>query len=213
MSEPTSTATPQPADLDEFDLDDFLDGITTPTKTVPICKDRVLAQQMLDVERRIGDLEQQDIARRAEGKPSSRRAASTESPDLEAARAELTTLEERARDAFFFVQVEPLTRMVRKQATKDAQDAGSVKDPDITVYNDSCLSQTARLFEVDPREDPDAPGRVLLPAQWARLADRIGQPQYDRIIEALTEVSVVTVSPDFSRPASPSASGQAPSSS
>ena len=111
------------------------------------------------------------------------------------------------------MQVEPLTRLVRKQATKDAQDAGSVKDPDITVYNDSCLSQTARLFEVDPREDPDAPGRVLLPAQWARLADRIGQPQYERIIQALTEVSLVTVSPDFSRPASPSPSGEASSTS
>lgn len=207
----TTAPMPEPADLDEFNLDDFLDGITTPTKTVPICKDRVLAQRMLEAEHRIEDLEQEEAARRAEGKKSTRRAASAESPEIEAARAELTALEEQARGSFFYIRVEPMSRTIRKQAQRAASKAASGSE--IEAYNHEALAHTAQLFTSDPREDDDAKGRVLTVEEWERLTARIGVGQYDELINASQEVSLVSVSPDFSRPASPSTDGDTPSSS
>lgn len=228
MSDTTSPeTTPEPANLDDFNLDDFLDGITVPKKTVPVCKDRVLGQKMLEQEEvideaaeRVDQLERQEAVNKAEGKVSRRRITEAASPELLAARAELETaratlteLEERARGAFFYVRVEPLTRKARQQAAGDAKRASGAKEGDLNVYNDSCLSLTARLYEVDPRVHEDAVGRVLLPEQWSQIAERIGIVQYESLVNALAEVSVIAVSPDFSQPASPSADGATPSSS
>ena len=205
------TTPPTPATLDTFDLDAFLDGAVLPSKTVPVLLDRRVAAEALEVERRIADLEERASRESSEGKPTRRRAATTTDPELEAARADLDAL--RVRAQFAYVRVEPVNRSIRKQAVKDGLAAATGSGIDQDAYNDSVISMVARLYTADPRVHDDAAGRVLTPQQWARFADVVGTAQYEAIIEAINEVSLVGVSPDFSRPASPSPSGEASSTS
>ena len=126
-----------------------------------------------------------------------------ETPDLEAARARLADLEEKAEGTYVFVRVEALSRATRKQALKDAQAA----DGDAYAYNQAVLAHTAQLYKLDPRTHPDAPGRTLTFDQWGAFADAIGFMQWEALVDAAAEVAGTGVSPDFSQPASPSPAG------
>lgn len=203
MPDNTPTKTPTPADLAEFDLDAFIAGAVTATKTVAIAQDRSLGEQIRQAMQDVVDLEQAQSNDKAAGRPSKRRAATSEDPDLEAARARLADLEERAEGTYVFVRVEALTRATRKQALKDAQ----AVDGDAYAYNQSVLAHTAKIFQLDPRTHPDAPGKVLTFDQWGAFADAIGYMQWDALVDAAIEAAGTGVSPDFSQPASPSPAG------
>lgn len=200
---PTPTPTPTPADLAEFDLDAFIAGAVTATKTVAIAQDRSLGEQIRQAMQDVMDLEQAQSNDKAAGRPSKRRAATSEDPDLEAARARLADLEEKAEGTYVFVRVEALSRATRKQALKDAQAA----DGDAYAYNQAVLAHTAQLYKLDPRTHPDAPGRTLTFDQWGAFADAIGYMQWDVLVDAAIEAAGTGVSPDFSQPASPSPAG------
>lgn len=193
------TPTPQPADLETFDLDGFIAGIVQPSKVVAISQNRALGQQILEAMQTVADLQDEERTAKAEGRASKRRAASTESPELEAARKELTDLEAQAEGAFVFVRIEGLTKRTRKQALKDASDTDQ--------YNLVVLSMSAKVHKNDPRTHPDSPGKVLSLEQWEEFSEAIGYMQYDALLDAMIEVSNVGVSPDFSQPASPSPAG------
>lgn len=199
---PTQTA-PTPADLAEFDLDAFIAGAVTATKTVAIAQDRSIGEQIRQAMQDVMDLEQAQSNDKAAGRPSKRRAATSEDPDLEAARARLADLEEKAQGTYVFVRVEALSRATRKQALKDAQAA----DGDAYAYNQSVLAHTAQIFQLDPRTHPDAPGKMLTFDQWGAFADAIGYMQWDALVDAAIEAAGTGVSPDFSQPASPSPAG------
>lgn len=200
---PDNTQTPTPADLAEFDLDAFIAGAVTATKTVAIAQDRSLGEQIRQAMQDVVDLEQAQSDDKAAGRPSKRRAATAENPDLEAARARLADLEEKAEGTYVFVRVEALSRATRKQAVKDAQAAGG----DVDVYNQSVLAHTAHVFQLDPRTHPHAPGKTLTFDQWGAFADAIGYLQWDALVDAAAEAAGTGVSPDFSQPASPSPAG------
>lgn len=197
------TTTPTPADLTEFDLDAFIAGAVTATKTVAIAQDRSLGEQIRQAQQDVIDLERRQANDKAEGRPSKRRAATAEDPDLEAARARLADLEEKAEGTYVFVRVEALTRAARKQALKDAKDAGG----DVDTYNQSVLAHTAQIFQVDPRTHKDATGKMLTFDQWGEFAEAIGFMQWDALVDAAAEAAGTGVSPDFSQPASPSPGG------
>lgn len=203
MPDTTPTPTPTPADLAEFDLDAFIAGAVTATKTVAIAQDRSLGEQIRQAMQDVMDLEQAQSNDKAAGRPSKRRAATSEDPDLEAARARLADLEEKAEGTYVFVRVEALSRATRKQALKDAQAA----DGDIDAYNQAVLAHTAQLFKVDPRTNPNAPGKTLTFDQWGAFVDAIGYVQWDALVGAMAEAAGTGVSPDFSQPASPSPAG------
>lgn len=207
MPNNTPTQTPTPADLAEFDLDAFIAGAVTATKTVAIAQDRSLGEQIRQAMQDVMDLEQAQSNDKAAGRPSKRRAATSEDPDLEAARARLADLEEKAEGTYVFVRVEALTRATRKQALKDAQ----AVDGDAYAYNQAVLAHTAQVFQVDPRTHPDAPGKTLTFDQWGAFADAIGYMQWDALVDAAIEAAGTGVSPDFSQPASPSPAGDASS--
>ena len=200
---PDNTQTPTPADLAEFDLDAFIAGAVTATKTVAIAQDRSLGEQIRQAMQDVVDLEQAQSDDTAAGRPSKRRAATAEDPELEAARARLADLEEKAEGTYVFVRVEALSRATRKQALKDAQAAGG----DVDVYNQSVLAHTAQVFQLDPRTHKDAPGKTLTFDQWGAFADAIGYLQWDALVDAAAEAAGTGVSPDFSQPASPSPAG------
>lgn len=196
-----SPAKPEPADLETFDLDGFIAGIVQPSKVVAISQNRALGQQIQEAAQTYVDLKDEERAAKAEGRATKRRAASTESPELEAARKELTDLEEQAASTFVFVRIEGgLTRNTRKQALKDTEG-------DADQNNLAFLSMSAKVHKNDPRTHPDSPGKVLSLAQWEEFSEAIGYMQYDAVLDAMIEVSNVGVSPDFSQPASPSPDG------
>lgn len=200
-------ATPEPADLEEFDLDGFIAGVVRPSKVIPVAKDRALGSQIQEARTRVADLEQEERDSSAEGRASRRRAASTETATLEAARSDLDRLTEQARGQFVFVRVEDVTRKVRKQAMADGEAASTTRDIDRDAYNLSVLSMVARVYTTDPRQDAEAVGKVLTPDQWDGLVEAIGLSQYDALIDAANDVTLTGVSPDFSLPASPSPDG------
>lgn len=202
---PENTTTPDapthaPADLEEFDLDGFIAGSVRPSKVVPIVRDRDLGGRVLELRQRVIDLSVQQSNDAADGK-SRRRAGAADTPELESVRADYEALLGEARGALVYVRVEDATRGVRKQARKDS--GGS----DVDRFNSSVLSQVAKVYVLDPREHPDAPGKVLTLAQWDTLAEVIGVEQYDMLIAAVNEVTETGVSPDFSLPASLSPAG------
>lgn len=197
-------AKPEPADLETFDLDGFIAGIVQPTKVVAISQNRALGQQILEAMQAVTDLQDDERTAKAEGRATKRRAATTESPELEAARKELADLEAQAEGSFIFVKVEGgLTSSIKKQAVRESQE----RDGAVDTYNHAVLARITRLFKEDPRTHPDATGRVMDIDGWAKFSEAIGHMQYDPILDAMIEVSNVGVSPDFSQPASPSPAG------
>lgn len=193
-----------PADLEAFDLDGFIAGVVQPSKTVPIVQDRTLGQQLQDAMQAVADLEGEQQTAKAEGRPSKRRAATVDSPELEEAREHLANLQTKAADGFVFVHVEGVTKNVRKEAVQDAQKAPGGQ---IEAYNLHALARSARIYKRDPRTHEDERGKVMTAEQWDRFAEAIGVLQWDHIIGALDDMSSVGVLPDFSQPASHSPDG------
>lgn len=202
---PDTDQTPVPANLDEFDLDAFINGVVVPTKTVAVAQDRAIGQKLREAMQAVVDLEQSEREAKADGRPSKRRAGMTESPELTQARQDLSDLEAQAAGTFSFVRVEPMTKSVRKQALMD----GKAANGDMEVYSASVVAHTAKVYRQDPRTHPDAPGRVLTVEQWQQFAEAMGFMQWDAIIDATNDVAAEGVSPDFSQPASPSPAGAA----
>lgn len=200
---PDTNQTPVPADLDAFDFDAFIDGIVQPSKVVAVAQNRALGQQLQEALQTVTDLQLEESNAKAEGRPSKRRAATTESPELDAARQHLADLEQQAAKTFVYVRIEGgLTRAVREQAVKDAGETGGVG-----LYNQSVLAHVAQIYKLDPRTHPDAPGRLMSVDQWGKFAEAIGYLQWDAIINALAEVTATGVAPDFSQPPSASPDG------
>ena len=198
----TTSPKPVPANLDEFDLDAFIDGVVQPSKVVAVAQDRTLGQQLQEAMQAVLDLQADEVNAKAEGRPSKRRAATEASPELEAARQRLDDLEKAAQSTFVFVRIESLSRDVRNQAIKDAGPTGSVE-----LYNQSALAHCAKVYKTDPRTHPDAPAKVLSSEQWGVMSTAIGALQWDALLAAITEVTEAGVEPDFSQPASPSPDG------
>lgn len=196
--------TPEPVDLDAFDLDGFINGTVHPSRTVAVTNNRALGQQIQEAAQEVARLLDEERDAAATGRPSKRRAATTEAPELEEAREALARLEEQAAGSFVWVRIEgTLDAAVKAQALKDAKAAGG----DVTTYNLSVLAHTARVHKVDPRTHEDAAGAVMPLEQWQRFMTSIGALQHEAIMNALVEVNEVGVTPDFSQPASPSPDG------
>lgn len=200
----TDKTTPEPADLDAFDLDAFIEGTVHPTRTVAVTNNRALGQRIQEQARVITDLQDAERDAKADGRATRRRAAATESPDLENARQALADLEAEAEQSFVWVKIEgTVDADLKAQALKDAKGAGG----DVTTYNLSVLAHTARVHKSDPRTHPDDAGTVLSLEQWRTFTTKVGALQWDAILNALVDVNEVGVTPDFSQPASPSPDG------
>ena len=200
----TDQTTPEPVDLDAFDLDGFINGTVHPSRTVAVTNNRALGQQIQQQAQEVARLLDEERAAAAEGRPSRRRAATAESPELEEARERLADLEEQAAGSFVWVKIEgTLDAAIKAQALKDAKREGG----SVSTYNLSVLAHTARLHKVDPRTHEDSTGAVMLLEQWQKFMTAIGALQHEAIVDALVEVNEVGVTPDFSQPASPSPDG------
>lgn len=196
--------TPEPVDLDAFDLDGFINGTVHPSRTVAVTNNRALGQQIQEAAQEVARLLDEERDAAATGRPSKRRAATAEAPELEEAREHLAQLEEQAAGCYVFVKIEgTLDTPIKAQALKDAKADGGKID----TYHQSILSMTARVHTVDPRTHDDSRGGVMTLDQWAEFAKSIGYFQWEAITEALIEVNEVGVTPDFSQPASPSPDG------
>lgn len=203
MPENTTTDQPNPTDLEVFDLDGFVAGAVQPSIVVPVAKDRSLGKQLTEASKAVTAAELRARTAKTEGRATNRRAGTAVSPEVKEARKALAALEEQARGTWFYVRAEALTRRVRKQAIQDSRDASAdPNDHDQDAYNLSVLSMSAKVYATDPRVTPDAPGRTLTIEQWDELVEAIGVVQYEAIIDAITEVTLTGVSPDFSQPAS-----------
>lgn len=199
---------PTPADLAAFDVDAFIAGITLPVEVVPIAQDGNLGQQLREAADAITAAEKAAEDAAVEGQ-SSRRAASKEPVEVEHARAAYDTLMRQARESgkLVWVAVQAETKATRKQALKDARAAGG----DLDVFNTSLIAQTSRLHLTDPRIDTDSTGQILTREQWDAFSTAIGASQWDALIDAAQKTAAESVTPDFSRPASPSPDGDASS--
>lgn len=204
----TDQPNPSPTDLEVFDLDGFVSGAVQPSTVIPVARDRTLGQQLTEASKAVAAAELRARTAKTEGRATNRRAGTAVSPEVKEAREALAALEEQARGTWFYVRAEALTRRVRKQALQDGRDASAdPNDIDQDAYNLSVLAMSAKVYATDPRVTPDAPGRTLTVEQWDELVEAIGVVQYEAIIDAVTEVTLTGVSPDFSRPASPSPAG------
>ncbi|MEN3123276.1 hypothetical protein [Janibacter sp. LM] len=189
------------ADLDAFDLDDFLAGVVAPTRTVAVSQDRTLGQQARKQMALIEELERDAVTARAEGRKTTRRAAATRPPELEAAHQRLAELERAAEGTFVWVRVEAIDPPTQKQAARDA--SGGTKDD----YNRAVIALTARVHKRDPRAYPDAPGAVLSAEQWEAFSIAVGFVQWQAIVDATIEVNAEGVMPGFSQQPSHSPGG------
>ena len=216
-TETTATA----ADLTAFDLDGFLSGVVQPSTVVPVTRDRSAGeritdamQAVVDAERAVDAAKSGAVEARADGRSTRRRAADADDPDVSEAeqalgdaRGALEAAQDEARHTFVFVRVVSLTRKTRAAARDAALDAdGKV---DIDAYNLHALGEVGEVFAVDPREHPDAVGTRMTALQWDQFTDAIGIGQFDRLVSAITDLTLAEVPVDFSRPASPSPSGAA----
>lgn len=196
---PTTESKPAVADLEAFDLEGFIAGTVRPSKVVPIAQDRTLGEQLLEAGQAVLALMRDQETAKAEGRPSKRRAASTETPELEAARAHVADLTARAHGTFVFVRVEGVSPDQRNAAIDAAKNGNDV---DQHEYNRQVLARTSVLYRADPRESPDAPPKKLTAEEWRDLGEAIGWKQYDTILDTLIEVSSTGLMPDFSLPVS-----------
>lgn len=202
---PDTDPTPTPADLDAFDVDAFIAGITRPTETVPLVQDANLGKQLRQAQLEVTAAIDDQANAKAEGRASKRRAGSTETPAVENARARYDALLEHARATgrLVYIHVETATEADRRQALVDARaDGGSM-----STYNTSLISLTCRLHLEDPRANPNSKGRVLTVEQWTAINNAVGALQWDAIVEASSRVAEDAVTPDFSLPASLSPDG------
>lgn len=174
------TATPQ-----DFDIDAWASGAETPTKVVPVTRDRTVRDQLATLAVRRQSLQEKLDNPDPDAAPK-RRMVSSSANEIADLDKEIQAIIDKTNDSWVFVHLRPLTTRENNKISAEHFD-------DETDRLLAALVVAGTISKSD-----DHPGWSQSPAQWERLVEVIGDAQTRMLNNALTELTFDSaVTPDF----------------
>lgn len=174
------TATPQ-----DFDIDAWASGAETPTKVVPVTRDRTVRDQLATLSVRRQGLQEKLDNPDPDAAPK-RRMVSSPVKEIEELDEQIQQLVDRTNESWMFVHLRPLT-------TRENNDIAAKHFDNETDRLLAALVTAGTISKSD-----DHPGWAQSSAKWERLVEVIGDAQTRMLNNALTELTFDSaVTPDF----------------
>ena len=191
-----NAAASEPNPVADFDVDAWRKRAIVPTDDVAVTNDPGAGQRLIKMESREEEIRAAEAEALATGKPiRGKRAASKNSPELEALIADMKVLLAELDGTWLYVHLRALDPVEsEKVSTKADRDEKNGLEGVRMQYVAEVMEACATLSPVK-----DAPGIKQTAEQWLKTFKAIGVAQTLRLEKAANALASAQVSPDFSR--------------